>query len=121
MGLFRRKKIKRPKSTLGMALYQYDNILERDLKKILNRMAAGKNLNGARTGVVIERAMEKFDGISGELSKDKLKVDYRSDKIRYRIIEMIDKLRDVLKEAKDNSFLSPAGEEAGGSGKLEEA
>ncbi len=112
MGLFRKKKIERPKSPLGLSLYQYDNILGKDLKKIMDRMNTGKRLNEARAGAIIENAIEKFDDILRELSKDQLKVDYRSDKIRYKIIDMINKLKNALREAKNNSFKPSANEKA---------
>lgn len=112
MRLFGRKKSERPKSPLGLALYQYDNILERDLKKILKSMNAKKRINPGRAGIIINNAMVRFDNILEDLSKDNLKVDYRSDKIRYRIIEMINKLKDVLKKAGASDFDPSRMEEA---------
>jgi hypothetical protein len=104
MGLLGKRKVERPKSTLGLALYQYDNIVDKDLKKILGRINAEKKLNAEKTGRTLENIFKKLDEILSGLSREKLKVDYRSDKIRYNIIEMINKLGDFLEKAKAYDF-----------------
>ena len=48
MRLFRRKKITRPKNPLGMALYQYDKIVGKELGGLLKSLAAGKNISPGR-------------------------------------------------------------------------
>jgi len=106
MALFRKKRLETPKSPLGLALYHYDIILNKDLGKILSRIKAKKKLNAKKAGIIIENVTNKFDDILLELSKEKLKVDYRSDKIRYKIIDMINKLKDLLKKAKTGNFNS---------------
>ncbi len=108
MALFRRKKIESPRNPLGLALYQYDNILKKDLKKILHGIEVKKKLNEGKAGLIVDNANDKFDNILESLSKKKLKVDYRSDKIRYEIINMIKKLKNILKEAKKSGF-EPSG------------
>lgn len=104
MALFRRKKIERPRNPLGLALYQYDNILRKDLKKVMHGIEAKKKLNAEKAGLIVDNANDKFDNILESLSKEKLKVDYRSDKIRYEIIDMIKKLKNILKEIKNYGF-----------------
>ena len=93
MPLFKRKKIERPKNPLGMALYQYDNIIKKDLGGLLKALSAGKNINLARAEAVLGRAVYKLEYILEDISKENLKIDYRSDKIRYMIIEMIEDLK----------------------------
>ncbi len=104
MKLFKRKKVEMPKTPLGVALYKYDIMVNKDLKNILNGIETGKKLNKKKAGVIVENASEKFDSILDELSKEKLKVDYWSDKIRYDIIDMINKLKNLLNRAKADGF-----------------
>jgi hypothetical protein len=104
MALFGRKKIERPKSPLGSALYQYDDIIKKDLKKVIDRISAKGKLNPGKVNVVIESAISKFDAILDDLSRENLKIDYRSDKIRYLIIDMIGKLKTFLNEAKTYDY-----------------
>ncbi len=104
MALFRRKKIEKPKSSLGCALYDYDNIIEKDLKKILDTVGSKKKLGVEKVSIVFGDVAYKFDSILENLSKDNLKVDYRSDKIRYLIIEMIGKLKAFLNAAKTDGY-----------------
>ena len=104
MALFRRKKIERPKSPLGHALYDYDNIIEKDLKKILDTVGSNKKLDAEKVSIVFGDVAYKFDSLIDNLSKENLKIDYRSDKIRYLIIEMIDKLKAFLNTAKTDGY-----------------
>jgi hypothetical protein len=115
MALFRKKKIEKPKSSLGRALYDYDNIIEKDLKKILDGVDSNKKLDAKKVSVIFEDVVYRFDSMLDNISKENLKVDYRSDKIRYLIIDMIGKLKaflnavktdgyDPLKEDKDQGF-----------------
>jgi len=120
MRLFKRKEAERPKSALGLALYQYDNILGKDLKKILDRINTGRTVDSRNTVIILERATDKLDDILEDLSKDKLKVDYRSDKIRYKIVDMVNKLKNALREAANESPGKSADEDSAGSGRLSE-
>lgn len=104
MSLFRRRKIESPRNPLGLALFKYDNILKKDLKRILGPIDAKKKLNAGKAGLIVENVSSEFDDILEDLPRDKLKVDYRSDKIRYMIIDMINELKNVLKEAKIHDF-----------------
>jgi hypothetical protein len=104
MALFRRKKVGRPKNPLGYALYQYDNIIRKDLKKIVAGILAKKKLNTGNTSIILEDAFSKFDTILDDLSKENLKIDYRSSKVRYIIIDMINKLKSFFNKAKTYDF-----------------
>ncbi|MCJ7665927.1 MAG: hypothetical protein MUO59_04240, partial [Actinobacteria bacterium] len=83
MPLFRRKKIIRPKNPLGIALYQYDRIVGKELAGILKTFAAGKSMNSGRAGALLEYSVYKLDYILEDISKENLKIDYNSDKVRY--------------------------------------
>ena len=104
MRLFKRKKIERPKNTLGYALYKYDNIINRDLKKIIKSLTLKKKLNFKKVNTVLEDVFYKLNIILDEISKDNLKIDYRSDKIRNFMIDMIQSLKDYFNRAKTYNF-----------------
>jgi len=102
--LFRRKKIIRPKNPLGMALFQYDNIIKKELGSILKTLSSGKSINPSRAEAILDKSMYKLDYILEDLSKDNLKIDYRSDKIRYIIIGMIKDLKNYFEKAREYNF-----------------
>jgi len=104
MALFGRKKVVRPKNPLGYALYRYDNIIKKDLKKVIDNILAKKGLNARKVNVILKDVYGKFDAILDDLSKENLKVDYRSDKIRYMIIDMVNKLKSFFNKAKAIDF-----------------
>lgn len=104
MVLFGRKKIEKPRSPLGIALYTYDIIVKKDLRKIINSIKAKKRLNPKKTSIILEDVYGKFDAITDDISKENLKVDYKSDKIRYIIINMISSLRTLFEEAGKDGF-----------------
>lgn len=104
MPLFRRKKITRPKNQLGMALYQYDRIVGKELAGFLKSLAAGKSMNSGRGNAILEDSIYKLDYILEDISKENLKIDYRSDKTRYAIIEMINELKKYFNKAKERNF-----------------
>lgn len=104
MALFRKKKIEKPKSPLGRSLYDYDNIIEKDLKKILDAVSSNKKLDAGKVSTIFEDIAYKFDSLLDNLSKENLKVDYRSDKIRYLMVDMIDKLKVFLNAAKTDGY-----------------
>jgi len=105
MALFRRKKkVGRPKNPLGYALYQYDNIIRKDLKKIIAGILAKKKLDTRKINIILEDTFSKFDTILDDLVKENLKIDYRSDKIRYMIVDMINKLKSFFNKAKTHDF-----------------
>lgn len=100
MGIFRRKKIERPKNPLGYALYKFDNIKKRDLKKVTDRILSKERVNSKKANAILEDAFLEFNYILEDISKNNLKVDYRSDKIRDLIIDMIEKLKIFFEKAK---------------------
>jgi len=99
MGLFKRKKVERPKNPLGVAVYQFDNIIKGKLGKIIAAMQAKKTLNPVRAKTVLESHLYRLDHILEDISKENLKTDYRSDKVRYKIIAMVEKLKKYLQLA----------------------
>lgn len=104
MALFKRKKITRPKSPLGTALFEYDSIFEKELKGAALALKAGKALNARRSGALLERTFYRLDFILEDLSKENLKIDYRSDKIRYMIVDMIENLKKFFENARAHDF-----------------
>ena len=104
MALFRRKKIQEPKNPLGMALFQYDNIIKKELGGVLKAFAAGKSMGPARAEAILGRAEYKLDYILEDISSDNLKIDYRSDKTRYMIIDMIKDLKNLFSRAREYGF-----------------
>ncbi|MCD4669793.1 MAG: hypothetical protein K8S14_05055 [Actinomycetia bacterium] len=104
MSLFKRKKIMSPKNPLGMALFQYDNIIKKELGGLLRTLSLGKSINPSRGEAILDKSMYKFDYILEDLSKDNLKIDYRSDKIRYGIINMIEDLKNYFERVRQYNF-----------------
>jgi hypothetical protein len=104
MRLFRRKKITRPKNPLGMALYQYDKIVGKELGGLLKSLAAGKNISPRRADSIIESSVYKLNYILEDLSKENLKIDYQSDKARYMIVNMINDLKKYFERAGEKGF-----------------
>ena len=104
MPLFRRKKITRPKSPLGMALYQYDRIVGKELYSLLKALSAGKNISPGRADSILKGAVYKLNYILEDLSRENLKIDYQSDKARYMIIDMINDLKKYFERAGEKGF-----------------
>jgi hypothetical protein len=104
MPLFRRKKIVRPKNPLGMALYQYDKIVGKELSGLLKALSAGKSMSPGRAGAILEGSIYKLDYILEDLSRENLKIDYQSDKARYMIIDLINDLKKYFKRAGEKGF-----------------
>ncbi len=104
MPLFRRKKIVRPKNSLGMALYQYDKIVGKELSGLMKALSAGKSVSPDRAGAILEGSVYKLDYILEDLSRENLKIDYQSDKARYMIIDLINDLKKYFKRAGEKGF-----------------
>jgi hypothetical protein len=104
MALFKKKKAGKPKNPLGKALFDYDNILRKNLKGIINSLKLKRRLNPGRTKKILEHVYMEFDDIAGGISKENLKIDYRSDKARYIIIDMVDRLKTLFKKAEKQDF-----------------
>ena len=102
--MFGKRKAEKPKSPLGIVLYEYDLIIKTELKDILESIKQGRNLNAARTGKVIDSIFYRFDSFIANISKDDLKIDYRSDKARDLIIEMIKKIKEAFEKIRSEKF-----------------
>ena len=104
MGLFKRNKVEEPKNPLGYALYKYDKIINRDLKKIIKLITLEKKLDFKRTNIILKDVFCKLDAILDSISKDSLKIDYMSDKTRDYLISMIQDLKNFFEKAKANNY-----------------
>ena len=104
MALFRKKKVGKPRNPLGSALYTYDIIIKKDLQRIIKCIKAKKRLNPRKTSIILEDVYRKFEAITSDISKENLKVDYRSDKIRYIIIDMVNRLKTLFEKAGKDGF-----------------
>ena len=94
--LFRRKKTEKPKTTLGLALYEYDNLIGKQLKAIFNNIQKKKIPSGRKIPSIISSANDKAERLIEDISKNNFKTDYRSDKAREDIIKMISGLKNIL-------------------------
>ena len=102
--MFGKLRAEKPKSPLGIVLYEYDLIINSQLKDIFKSIKQGRNLNSARTGRVIDSIFFRFDLFIEHISKDDLKIDYRSDKARDLIIEMIKIIKDSFEKIRNEKF-----------------
>ncbi|MFO7929554.1 MAG: hypothetical protein R6U35_07795 [Candidatus Humimicrobiaceae bacterium] len=104
MGLFKKKKQERPKNPLGAALYSLDNLLNINLRKIKAAILNKKEINPRRAKKVFDRNLYKLDRIIEDISKENLKTDYRSDKVRYKVIGLIKDLKKYFDAALTTGF-----------------
>ena len=102
--IFRRKKIEKPKSQLGLALFNYDKNYNSKLKGLIKLIDSGKNPGKKKTDRILNDAFMEMDRILNDISKTNFKTDYRSDKIRDNIINMINILKDSLGYAKSMDY-----------------
>jgi hypothetical protein len=101
---FWRKKTEKPKSVLGIALLMFDDIMKSSLNNIFNLIKSGKNINPRSADKVISSCFIVFDTILYNISMENFKTDYRSDKIRNNLEEMINKIKSFLENLKINGF-----------------
>lgn len=87
--MFFKKKTEKPKNPIGLILYRYDEILKNKIGKIIKTAVAGGKINPKRNSGLFRTVMYDFEEMKESISKEKLKTDYRSDKARDIIIEMI--------------------------------
>ena len=87
-----------------MALFQYDNIIKKELGGLLKTLGAGKSMSPGRAEAILNRTEYKLDYILEDISKENLKIDYRSDKTRYMIIDMIKELKKEGEISEDEAF-----------------
>ncbi len=99
-----RKKIERPKNYLGNMLYRFDNIYNKDLKNIIKDISSKKRLNPKKADFILNNAFKNLDNILLDISKKNFKTDYRGDKIRDIIIEMINKLKKYFMIIKEYNY-----------------
>jgi hypothetical protein len=104
--IFKRKKAEKPKSQLGYALYKYDNIFNIDLKYIIKNIKLKKNINNRKADILLKNAYYKLDDILEDISRENFKTDYRSDKIRDLLIDLIKKLKDFFEKSKSYDFIA---------------
>ena len=99
-----RKKIERPKNYLGNMLYRFDNIYNKDLKSIIKDISSKKRLNLKKADFILNDAFKNLDSILEDISRENFKTDYRGDKIRDVIIEMINKLKKYFMIIKEYDY-----------------
>ena len=99
-----RKNIERPKNYLGNILYRFDNIYNKDLKSIIKDISSKKRLNPKRADFILNDAFKNLDRILEDISRENFKTDYRGDKIRDIIFEMISKLKKYFMRIKEYDY-----------------
>ena len=99
-----RKKIERPKNYLGNMLYRFDDIYNKDLKSIIKDISSKRRLNPKRADFILNDVFKNLDRILEDISRENFKTDYRGDKIRDVIIEMINKLKKYFMIIKEYDY-----------------
>jgi len=99
-----RKKIERPKNYLGNMLYRFDDIYNKDLKSIIKDISSKRRLNPKRADFILNDAFKNLDRILEDISRENFKTDYRGDKIRDIIIDMINKLKKYFMIIKEYDY-----------------
>ena len=99
-----RKKIERPKNYLGNMLYRFDNIYNKDLKNIIKDISSKRRLNLKKADFILNDAFKNLDNILEDISRENFKTDYRGDKIRDIIVEMINRLKKYFMIIKEYDY-----------------
>lgn len=102
--MFGKRKIEKPKNPLGLVLYEYDNIINKELKDVLKSINKNKKLNPSRTGKIFDSVSYRLNSFKDGITKDKLKIDYRSDKARDLIIDMLNTINNSFEKIKSENF-----------------
>ncbi|MDD5659425.1 MAG: hypothetical protein PHR39_05390 [Actinomycetota bacterium] len=102
--MFGKRKIEKPKNPLGLVLYEYDNIINKELKDVLKSINKNKKLNPSRTGRIFDSVSYRLNSFKDGITKDKLKTDYRSDKARDLIIDMLNTINNSFEKIKSENF-----------------
>ncbi len=102
--MFGKRKVEKPKNPLGLVLYEYDKIINNELKDILKSISQNKKLNPARTGKIFDSVSYRFNSFIGDITKDNLKIDYRSDKARDMVIDMLNTIKSSFEKIKNENF-----------------
>jgi hypothetical protein len=103
--MFLRKKTEKPKSPIGLVLYEYDENYNKKINNIIKIAISGGKLNSKRNSRIFKTIMADFQKMKASISKEKLKVDYRSDKARDMIIEMIESLEKIINDLDGESLI----------------
>ena len=96
--IFGRKKTEKPKTALGLALYEYDNLFAMELRHVTGTIKKNKIPSARKISALIFRSINKAGRIVENISRTNFKTDYRSDKTRESIISMISDLRQFLED-----------------------
>ncbi len=91
-----RKKTEKPKNPIGLVLYNYDENLKKKIEKIITAALSKSRLNIGKNSKMFKTVLDDFKKMKDDISKEKLKVDYRSDKARDMIVEMIKDTEDII-------------------------
>ena len=102
--MFGKKKVEKPKDPLGIVLFEYDKMLNSELKDIIKAITLNKKLNPSRTGRIFNKISLKLESFINNISKDKFKTDYRSDKARDLIIDMFNTIIGSFEKIKTENF-----------------
>ena len=94
--MFSRKRSEKPKSPIGLVLYEYDENFNKKIEKIIKTAVSGGRLNPKKNSLIFKTVMADFEEMKNDISKEKLKVDYRSDKARDMIIEMMKDTESIM-------------------------
>ena len=94
--MFFKKKVEKPKNPIGLILYRYDEILKNKIGKIIKIAVAGGKISPKRNSKLFGTVMCDFEEMKESISKEKLKTDYRSDKARDIVIEMIKDTENIV-------------------------
>lgn len=100
-----KKKTEKPKNPLGLALYIYDDHFKNRIEKIIKNALLGSRLNPGRNLKTFNILIEDFKKIKDDISKSKLKTDYRSDKARDIIIDMINDTERVISHLEGENLI----------------
>lgn len=93
-----KKKAEKPKNPLGLALFIYDDCFKNGIEKVIKNVILGGRLNPRRNLKIFNSLRIDFEKIKEDISKTNLKVDYRSDKARDIIIDMIIDTERIMSE-----------------------
>jgi hypothetical protein len=74
------------------------------MKGIIHSINSKRAVNPKRGKAIFDGAIHRFDFILDDISKENLKIDYRSDKIRYMIIDMVNMLKTFFEKALQYDF-----------------
>ena len=104
--MFSRKRSEKPKNPIGLVLYEYDENFKKKIEKIIKTAVSGGRLNPKKNSLIFKTVMADFEEMKNDISKEKLKVDYRSDKARDMIIEMMKDTESIMDALEGEGLVS---------------